>query len=606
MQRPLSFRKITAHEAQQQRERIAQELATALASVPPPAPAPPKRTVGRPKRERTLAETAAAAAAAPEKADSEEQPAAKRGKYTNWFTSPYLNDVLRAYALEGYSARRAVAALQRTAPDERYARLHHSTLRGWFGADGRTLLPQYQKQYIEARAARRGPGRPSALAAHPAVEEEIREMLRRMRAAGAPVNTSIIRWTVRGVLELRAPALLADFTVSHGWIVKWARNELNFRWRKSTTAAQKLPLDWEEQGLLMGQRLAAQMEMYGTHSSLVINLDQTGVHLVPASFWTYEQNGASSVPVVGAEDKRQITAVVASSLYGDMLPLQLIFQGKTERCEPDATAASKAARVHITHSANHWSNVTTMQQWVQHVLLPHAELCIQRHGLRADASIILLLDVWSVHTSEEFRMWLRKQQPRIHLVYVPANCTSKLQPADVALQRPFKSHIRNEFNAWAAGKLKAQIAAGPDSVLGLTEDFRMNVIKPLVLRWCVDSWQRLNDDKSFVAQAWYRSCTSLYDICDPQKRIAALAAVAKQQLDAHAVPEGAEPDPDAAAASESDSESEHESDDDADELDVTQPKRIGERRSNRTSKPPQRTGYMLDPQFILQTEDSEF
>jgi hypothetical protein len=51
--------------------------------------------------------------------------------------------------------------------------------------------------------------------------------------------------------------------------------------------------------------------------------------------------------------------------------------------------------------------------------------------------------------------------------------------------------------------------------------------------------------------------------------------------------------------SESDSESEHESDDDADELDVTQPKRIGECRSNRT-------GYMLDPQFILQTEDSEF
>ena len=119
MQRPLSFSKITAHEAQQQRKRIAQELATALASVPPPAPAPPKRTVGRPKRERTLAEAAAAAAAAaPEKADSEEQPAAKRGKYTNWFTSPYLNDVLRAYALEGYSARRAVA-LRRSANQRR-------------------------------------------------------------------------------------------------------------------------------------------------------------------------------------------------------------------------------------------------------------------------------------------------------------------------------------------------------------------------------------------------------------------------------------------------------------------------------------------------------
>lgn len=126
MQRPLSFRKITAHEAQQQRERIAQELATALASVPPPAPAPPRRTVGRPKRERTLAEAAAAAAAAaaPEKADSEEQPAAKRGKYTNWFTSPYLNDVLRAYAWRDTAPD---APSQRCSAPRRMSATHAST-----------------------------------------------------------------------------------------------------------------------------------------------------------------------------------------------------------------------------------------------------------------------------------------------------------------------------------------------------------------------------------------------------------------------------------------------------------------------------------------------
>jgi hypothetical protein len=124
----------------------------------------------------------------------------------------------------------------------------------------------------------------------------------------------------------------------------------------------------------------------------------------------------------------------------------------------------------------------------------------------------------------------------------------------------------------------------------------MAAIKPLVLQWCVDSWQRLNSDKSFTAQAWYRSVLTLYDVCDPEKRCEALAAVARQELDAHAVPDGVEANPD-------DSESEQESDEDNDSLDVAQPVRIGERRSARASNPPTRSGYMLDSQYILQTDD---
>lgn len=596
MQCQLPFRNITADEARQQRQRIADEIAAALASTPRQAPPPPKRPVGRPKGKRTLADTDESPASA---ADDR---AVKRGKYTNWFATPFIHDILHAYALEGRSAKRAVAALQRTAPSDRYAKLHSSTVRGWFAADRTTLLPQFQEQLgaQQAAGARGGHGPPKMLAQHPAAEEEIKSTLRKMREAGAPISIMVIRWIVRSVLELRAPALLEEYKLSASWISRWARAELNLRWRKGTTTAQKLPLDWEERGVKMAKRLAAQMEMYAVHSSLVINLDQTGVHLVPASFWTYEEKGATSVPIIGGEDKRQITAVLASSLYGDMLPLQLIFQGKTDRCHPNSTPASTAARVHITHSANHWSNVETMQQWVSSVLLPYAERMIRQFELKDDSHIILLLDVWSVHTSEEFRLWLRQKHPRIHLVFVPANCTSRLQPADVALQRPFKAHIRGQFNTWAASLLKVQIASG-GPIRGLSEELKMAAIKSLVLRWCIESWERLEFDKTFVAQAWHKSCLSLYDVCDKQKRLAAVALVAKQELDAHAVPEGVEADPSATAEMESD----HESDDDSDVLDVSQPIRQGERRSDRMRKSVQRTGYMLDSQCIVQTEDSE-
>jgi hypothetical protein len=329
------------------------------------------------------------------------------------------------------------------------------------------------------------------------------------------------------------------------------------------------------------------------HASLIVNMDQTGVHLVPAASRTYEQNGSAAVAVVGADDKRQITACLASSLHGDLLPLQLIFQGKTARSLPGATAASKAARAHLTFSDNHWSSLETMKQWITEVLLPYAERCIRQHHLRTDAHIILVLDVWAVHKSEAFRLFLRTHHPRIHLVFVPPNCTSKLQVADVALQRPFKSTIRRSFEQWAAEEMHRQIH--DKRIVGLTEFFGMKKIKPQVLQWCIDSWTELQERKAVIADGWYRGCLSLYDVHEKDKRIAALTAVAKRELDYAHVPEADEEEAD---------ESDHESDEE-DELDVAKQIAEGTRRSTRERKQSASHGYCLNSSQIALTEDSE-
>ena len=57
---------------------------------------------------------------------------------------------------------------------------------------------------------------------------------------------------------------------------------------------------------------------------LILNWDQTGIKLVPSSFWTMERQGEKRVEMVGVNDKRQITAVFCSSLLGDFILLQLI------------------------------------------------------------------------------------------------------------------------------------------------------------------------------------------------------------------------------------------------------------------------------------------
>ena len=94
-----------------------------------------------------------------------------------------------------------------------------------------------------------------------------------------------------------------------------------YSWRVRTTAASKLPLDWRDQGIRMAKRIAYFMQLYKVHPSLVVNMDQTGVHLAPVDNKTYNTRGGKDVKLIGADDKRQITACLASSLDGDLLPL---------------------------------------------------------------------------------------------------------------------------------------------------------------------------------------------------------------------------------------------------------------------------------------------
>ena len=47
-----------------------------------------------------------------------------------------------------------------------------------------------------------------------------------------------------------------------------------------------------------------------------------------------EKQGTKRVDLIGAGDKRLITAVFCGSLVGDFLPVQVIYAGKTARCHP--------------------------------------------------------------------------------------------------------------------------------------------------------------------------------------------------------------------------------------------------------------------------------
>jgi hypothetical protein len=517
------------------------------------------------------------------------------------FASPFIHDILAAYQLNSHSARQAVAYLQKkypqlpTEPEPRFAKLSEATVRGWHDDDGK-LLPKYAAAVAESNGASRGPGRARLLDGHEEIEQEVKRVVNVMRDRGAIVNIRIIQLVMKLVIEAKQPDLLTTIKLSSMFISRWAREEMAYSWRVRTSAASKLPLDWRDQGVAMAKRVAFFMQLHKVHPSLVVNMDQTGVHLAPVDSRTYSERGSKDVRVIGAEDKRQITACLASSLHGDLLPLQLIFQGKTDACHPAGTDSSQAAHVHITHSQNHWSNQETMREYITDVIVPYVLRRQQEHSLPADPHVVLVLDVWAVHKSEEFRRFIRTHHPRIHLVYVPANCTSQLQVADVMLQRPFKHGIRQRFNAWAATVLKKQIDAG--EIVGLTPFLKMGVIKPLILEWMLGSWAQMQHGSALIKVGWHTCCVSLFNVHDDAKRVQVLEEVAKNELDRAFVPEEEEKE-------ENYSSSSSDEDDEKDVLDVMKERQYGVRRSTRQRAAAKNFGFQLNSQCIAMTDDSD-
>jgi len=263
------FRSITADEAQQQsaaalkcsaeQQREASQLQQKAELL--------KRGPGRPKKLTDAHHVLgmAAATATPQEEDAVE-PAQKRGKYANWFASAYIHDILHAVQRTG-SVRKAVEWLQRSFPQlptesaARFADLSESTVRSWY-KDGK-LLPKFQQLLDEQKAAApRGVWRERALAADPAAEQSVKQILKTMRERGASINILVIRHVMHAVLQADCPAVLENLQLSNSFISSWAREELQYSWRTRTTAASKLPLDWRNQGIDMAKRIAYNIQVY--------------------------------------------------------------------------------------------------------------------------------------------------------------------------------------------------------------------------------------------------------------------------------------------------------------------------------------------------------
>ena len=116
------------------------------------------------------------------------------------------------------------------------------------------------------------------------------------------------------------------------------------------------------------KQIAGIVKLQDIPDNLIINLDQTGIKLVPASDWTMAAEASRRVEVIGLGDKRQVTATFAATLDGTFLPMQILYQGKTNRSHPKYTFPEG---FDIFHTPNHWANEETCLRFFENIILPY-------------------------------------------------------------------------------------------------------------------------------------------------------------------------------------------------------------------------------------------
>jgi len=151
----------------------------------------------------------------------------------------------------------------------------------------------------------------------------------------------------------------------------WAKNVLKrmgFVKRKVCSKAKVDPEHFENLNENFFQEIKSVVTIDEIPDELILNFDQTALNYVPVTPWTLEEEGAKRVEVIAIDDKRQITAVFCGSMTREFFPLQLIYEGKTNRCLPQFDFPSAW---HVTFSDNHWSNEITMKQYFEKIILPY-------------------------------------------------------------------------------------------------------------------------------------------------------------------------------------------------------------------------------------------
>lgn len=120
-----------------------------------------------------------------------------------------------------------------------------------------------------------------------------------------------------------------------------------------------------------------------------------------------------------------------------------------------------------------------MLAYIDQVIAPFVCRVRDDLGLDKEQAALAIFDNFKGQMTE--KVFQRLEELNIHSVLIPANCTDRLQPMDLTVNRAAKSFLEKEFQSWYSKQILQQLEDGISDPLPI--DLSSVAIKHIGAAW---------------------------------------------------------------------------------------------------------------------------
>jgi DDE superfamily endonuclease len=328
----------------------------------------------------------------------------------------------------------------------------------------------------DKRMRLKGGGRKSTITEE--VQEELVEFVSDLRERDIEVNSSIV---VQKLISIDGCAYASASRRALRRRIWRVLDNNDYTRRKTTHQAQMTRLS-ENEKLHFVKYIQDKMTSLGIDKSAVCNFDETNVGFSWESRSTINKKGATTVSVAKPSTTQRCTAMIGVSGSGYKFPPFVIFKGESgpratvnrllrsinsiQETTTDGEHLGYPLSIRYAVQSNAWMDATRMHKWIDDVYVPWAT--------EIAGPNLVILDIFSVHAMTEIVNRIADYEGHVELL--PPHSTSVLQVMDVGINKPFKNHLKEQYDMWCLEHIN---------------DARQKPQREDVSKWIKKSWDRI-------------------------------------------------------------------------------------------------------------------
>ena len=130
-----------------------------------------------------------------------------------------------------------------------------------------------------------------------------------------------------------------------------------------------------------------------------------------------------------------------------------------------------------------------------------------RYRLGDDKPALVVMDNFKGQITESVTSLLDTHD--IHVCLLPPNTTDRLQPMDIAVNKPAKDYLKRQFAQWYSDKVQKQLEGQDITDLETLElqpiDLSLPALKEIGAKWLVDRANYISENPQFIVNGFIHS-----------------------------------------------------------------------------------------------------